>query len=92
MHLDNDTLNNHYTNLQWGTQSMNIQQAYDDGRLKTLFSSGINNPMYGKRRIPQEVEVKIVEDYKLSCTKTYLSTKYHTSRQNITKILKRYGY
>lgn len=92
MHLDNDKLNNHYTNLKWGTQSMNIKQASDECRLNTLFSSGINNPMYGKRRIPQEVEVKIVEDYKLSCTKTYLSTKYHTSRQNITKILKRYGY
>lgn len=26
MHLDNNPLNNHYRNLQWGTHSMNIQQ------------------------------------------------------------------
>ena len=25
MHLDNNPLNNHYRNLQWGTHSMNIQ-------------------------------------------------------------------
>ena len=31
MHLDNDTLHNHISNLKWGTPSENIQQAYDDG-------------------------------------------------------------
>lgn len=32
MHKDNDTLNNHVSNLQWGTQSDNIQQAFREGR------------------------------------------------------------
>ena len=32
MHLDNDPLNNHVSNLQWGTQSDNIRQAFNDGR------------------------------------------------------------
>ena len=32
MHKDNDPLNNHVSNLQWGTQSDNIQQAFNEGR------------------------------------------------------------
>lgn len=32
MHKDNDYLNNHVSNLKWGTQSENIRQAFDEGR------------------------------------------------------------
>ena len=32
MHKDNDPLNNHVSNLQWGTQEENMQQAYREGR------------------------------------------------------------
>ena len=32
MHKDNDPFNNHVSNLQWGTQSDNIQQAFNEGR------------------------------------------------------------
>jgi len=32
MHLDNDRLNNHVSNLRWGTQSENIQQAFKENR------------------------------------------------------------
>lgn len=31
MHKDNDVKNNHYTNLEWGTNKMNTQYAYNDG-------------------------------------------------------------
>lgn len=31
LHLDNDKINNHYTNLKWGTISENTKQAFDDG-------------------------------------------------------------
>lgn len=31
LHLDNDRLNCKPSNLEWGTQSDNIQQVYDDG-------------------------------------------------------------
>lgn len=30
MHKDNNKLNNHYSNLRWGTISENTKQAYDD--------------------------------------------------------------
>jgi hypothetical protein len=32
MHKDNDPLNNHVSNLKWGTQSENIKQAFEDDR------------------------------------------------------------
>ena len=32
MHKDNDILHNHVSNLKWGTQSENIQQAFAEGR------------------------------------------------------------
>ena len=31
LHLDNNKINNHYSNLKWGTIQENTQQAYDDG-------------------------------------------------------------
>jgi hypothetical protein len=30
MHKDNDKANNNYSNLKWGTYSMNLKQSYDD--------------------------------------------------------------
>ena len=32
MHLDNDTLHNHISNLKWGTPSENMIQAFNEGR------------------------------------------------------------
>lgn len=40
LHNDNDPLNNHFSNLRWGTQSENIKQAYDDKRIS---AKGENN-------------------------------------------------
>lgn len=34
MHLDDDRENNNYKNLEWGTQSENIQSAHDKGLIK----------------------------------------------------------
>lgn len=42
LHKDNDTLNNHVSNLKWGTQSENIQQAFEEGRKES--------PMIAKSR------------------------------------------
>lgn len=48
MHLDNDSTNNHYTNLKWGTYSMNNKQCSDEGRGIQYRMIGKLNPMYGK--------------------------------------------
>jgi hypothetical protein len=33
-HIDCDTMNNHYTNLEWCNTSINTQHAYDNGLIK----------------------------------------------------------
>lgn len=40
MHLDNNKKNNFYKNLKWGTHSMNLKQAYMEGRLPTVYKEG----------------------------------------------------
>ena len=40
-HKDNNPLNNHYKNLYWGTQSINMKQAYNDGRIGKLNSDQV---------------------------------------------------
>lgn len=49
MHKDDNTKNNHKDNLKYGTQSDNVQQAYDRGRVpgkKSLESYGIDEILY----------------------------------------------
>lgn len=46
---DNNPLNNHVSNLYWGTQKMNIQQAVREKRFTQFAKRGKENPMYGKR-------------------------------------------
>lgn len=48
-HKDNNPLNNHVSNLYWGTQKMNIQQAVREKRFTQFAKRGKENPMYGKR-------------------------------------------
>lgn len=47
MHLDNNPLNNHIDNLQWGTHSMNNLQCSREGRGIQYRLKGKLNPMYG---------------------------------------------
>lgn len=94
MHLDNDKLNNNYTNLQWGNQSQNICQARDEGRLPTLFVSGPKNPSYGKRRSPLSIEEEkqiVKEVLSGKFTKISIARKHGLCRSNINWILKRNG-
>lgn len=48
-HIDNNPENNRWDNLYWGTQSMNIQQAVQEGRFPQCKRFGKDNPMYGVR-------------------------------------------
>jgi len=41
-HKDNDPLNNHYSNLYWGSYSDNSKQALRDGRLTQIIKKGEN--------------------------------------------------
>jgi hypothetical protein len=48
-HKDNNPRNNRVSNLYWGTQKMNIQQAVRENRFTQFAKRGKENPMYGKR-------------------------------------------
>lgn len=41
MHLDDDTSNNFYTNLQWGTQSINMLQCHRTNRCSNILASKV---------------------------------------------------
>lgn len=45
MHNDNNRMNNHVSNLQWGTYSMNNLQCSREGRGKQYRQIGKLNPM-----------------------------------------------
>jgi hypothetical protein len=47
-HKDNNPRNNRVSNLYWGTQKMNIQQAVRENRFTQFAKRGKENPMYGK--------------------------------------------
>jgi len=94
MHLDNDHLNNSYLNLKWGTQSENICQARDEGRLTTLFVSGPKNPSYGKkskyRALTDVDEEKLVLEFVNGASKLALANKYGISRATVLNIIRRH--
>jgi hypothetical protein len=37
MHMDDNTENNHLSNLEWGDMSVNMRQAYEKGRKRVVF-------------------------------------------------------
>lgn len=49
MHIDNNPLNNHYKNLQWGTHSMNMQQMIFEQRRRSFKTT--QNPNWQKFKI-----------------------------------------
>lgn len=82
-HKDNNPLNNHVSNLYWGTQKMNIQQAVREKRFTQFAKRGKLSPFYG---IPRSSETKklisiankgrkVKEDTKLKISNTLKSLK-----------------
>lgn len=59
LHRDNNPLNNAVPNLRWGTQSENIQQAYDDNRIT---AKGQNN---GQAKLT-DIQVQVIREARKS--------------------------
>ena len=82
-HIDGNPLNNHYSNLEWVTQSQNITHAIKTG-LKSM--KGINNT---SAKLTLELVKKAIEDYN---TNQYslrdLATKYNVSYTTIRYAIK----
>ena len=82
MHLDDDRLNNHYTNLQWGTQKDNINMAV---------SRGHYNKPHRDRRLTIEQEDQLLEELRSgNFSQRELASKWgFKSQGSIQSIIKR---
>ena len=94
-HKDNNPLNNHVSNLYWGTQKMNIQQALRENRLTTLFTSD-NNPGKGKfgylnpwSKLTKEQEIEVVKLHNIGKSTGYISKKFGVGNECIRRVIKR---
>lgn len=94
-HRDNNPLNNKVSNLYWGTQRMNIQQALRENRLTTLFTSE-NNPGKGRfgylnpwSKLTKEQEVEIIELHNKGKSTGYISKKFGVGNECIRRVIKR---
>lgn len=94
-HRDNNPLNNKVSNLYWGTQRMNIQQALRENRLTTLFTSE-NNPGKGRfgylnpwSKLTKEQEVEIMELHNRGKSTGYISKKFGVGNECIRRVIKR---
>lgn len=85
MHLDDDKTNNRVSNLQWGTNKMNTQDALNKGRLKTHFKGLFGENNYNSK-ISDKDRIKLRRLYKKGFTVKYLSLKFNLSRRQIKRI------
>lgn len=84
MHLDDDRLNNTYTNLMWGTQSQNVMMSVRKGHY---------NKFHRDRKLTIEQQNQLLEDwYSGKFTQKALAEKYGFKGQSsIEAIIRRYG-
>lgn len=61
-HEDGNKINNHFTNLKWGTVQYNIQHAHDNGLCAPHFRTGADHPMTGYKH--SEASKKAMRDAK----------------------------
>lgn len=91
-HKDNNPKNNHVDNLYWGTQSMNLKQACEDGRHKNNLPkprSGVDN--FNAKLDWQQVE-EIRELRKKGFFLKELAKLFNISIGSISRITKNKSY
>lgn len=76
-HKDGDPKNNCVDNLEWCTQSENIQHAYDIGLIK--------------RKICEKKEKLITKDYLSKIRMEEIADKYGIEKNSIYRVLKKYN-
>lgn len=62
LHIDNNPLNCEISNLKWGTQQQNIQQASNEGRLKRK----VNNAQCLQIASSPKTRKQLAQEYKIS--------------------------
>lgn len=87
MHLDNNPLNNHYRNLQWGTHSMNIQQMIFEQRRKSFKT--IQNPNWENFKISDRKLRRLNRLLSLGNSRIYISKRLKVSRKTLYNFIHR---
>ena len=86
-HKDNNPENNHYKNLYWGTQVMNMAQMVADGR-------SMVGELNGRSSLTNQQTLQIITQYKLLCGKAQeeLAELHGVSKSAIKHIVKKYNH
>lgn len=87
MHIDNNPLNNHYKNLQWGTHSMNMQQMIFEQRRRSFKTT--QNPNWQKFKISLRKKRRLDRLIKLGRSRIYIGKRLKVSRKTIYNSLHR---
>lgn len=87
MHLDNNLLNNHYRNLQWGTHSMNIQQMIFEQRRKSFKT--IQSPNWENFKISDRKLRRLNRLLSLGNSRIYISKRLKVSRKTLYNFIHR---
>lgn len=87
MHLDNNPLNNHYKNLQWGTHSMNIQQMIFEQRRKSFKTT--QNPNWENFKISDRKRRRLKRLLNLGKSRLYVSKRLKVSRKTLYNFIHR---
>lgn len=87
MHIDNNPLNNHYKNLQWGTHSMNMQQMIFEQRRRSFKTT--QNPNWQKFKISLRKKRRLDRLIKLGRSRIYIGKRLKVSRKTLYNSLHR---
>ena len=93
MHLDDNKLNPHVSNLKWSNQSENISEAYRKGRLCP--KKGKDNHMFGKvgekahnSKLSDKDRPDIIKGYMAGVKRKDLALRYNVTKVRIHQIIK----
>lgn len=82
LHNDDNKLNNHYTNLRWGTHEENMQDMVDNGRT--------NKPKYfGEPKLTEKEVYEIRREFEEGASLNSLAKRYNVYRNTIRAIVQR---
>lgn len=87
MHLDNNPLNNHYKNLQWGTHRMNMEQMIFEQRRRSFKT--IQNPNWQNFKISSRKYRRMTRLLSLGKSRIYISKRLGVSRKTLYNTLHR---
>ena len=87
MHLDNNPLNNHYKNLQWGTHRMNMQQMIFEHRRRSFKTN--KNPNWENFKISFRKQRRMKRLLNLGRSKVNVSKRLKVSRKTVYNLIPR---